>query len=478
MGAGVQKEFCFTIIPKPEFALDSMNEWEPYVPKPQGLISSSFTWATLLSSDAHVAGHWCEAKGGERFEVMDPGWGRTLGSVANCGSHEAEAAILGAHKAFQTWSKTTAKGKPLFEARIEVAYAAGFLQWFAEEGRRAYGHVIPAPRSDCLMLAVPQPLGVAALITPWNFPAAMITRKAGAALAAGCTVVIKPAEDTPFTALALARVLASVEKERKGDLTERETERTELGSRASRREGRRGDDGASDGPCSHQRLDTFADPLARARHLNLGLVWRKGQTCICTLDLERNQLRPIVDFTRGQSARRPRVVRKECGAAILPRDAFELGLESVDIRVERHVKDALEHGANVVCGGKRHSLGGSFYHPTVLANVTPTMACATEEIFGPLAAVTTFDTEEEVLTIANSSPFGLAGYIYSCDLPQIVRVVQGLDVGIVGVNEVAISAVEAPFGGVKESGVGREGSFHGLHEYMDIKYVCYGGLQN
>uniref|UniRef100_UPI00358EA929 succinate-semialdehyde dehydrogenase, mitochondrial-like n=1 Tax=Myxine glutinosa TaxID=7769 RepID=UPI00358EA929 len=394
---------------------------------------------------------------------------------------------------------TAESGKPLFESRAEVAYAAGFLQWFAEEGRRAYGHVIPASRSDCLMFAVPQPLGVAALITPWNFPAAMITRKAGAALAAGCTVVIKPAEDTPFTALALAR-LAEAAGLPSGVMSVLPCSRSNApsmgvllcrhplvrkisftGSTATGKELLRlAAQGVKRVSMELGGLAPFivfdsADVGAAVKGAIASKFRFSGQTCICSQrflihrrvqeDFLSSLSKAVADFRVGRGSEPETTM-----GPLINSHALE--------KVERHVKDALEHGANVVCGGKRHSLGGSFYHPTVLADVTPTMACATEEIFGPLAAVITFDTEEEVLAIANSSPFGLAAYVYSRDLAQVVRIVQGLDVGMVGVNEAAISTVEAPFGGVKESGLGREGSFHGLHEYMNIKYVCYGGLQN
>ncbi|XP_076999877.1 succinate-semialdehyde dehydrogenase, mitochondrial isoform X2 [Tamandua tetradactyla] len=379
--------------------------------------------AALLRTEGFVGGRWLPAAA--TFPVHDPASGASLGQVADYGVPEARAAVRAAHEAFCSWRGVPAKerssllrkwydlmiqnkddlakiitaenGKPLKEAQGEVLYAALFLEWFAEEARRVYGDIIHSPAKDRRGLVLRQPVGVATVITPWNFPSAMITRKVGAALAAGCTVVVKPAEDTPLSALALA----------------------ELSNQAKIPPGV-----YNVVPCSQKKAKEVGEAL-------------------CT-----DPLVSKISFT-GSTATG---------------------------KVEKHVNDAVSKGATVVTGGKRHQFGRNFFEPTLLSNVTQDMLCFQEETFGPLAPVIRFDTEEEAVAIANATDVGLAGYFYSQDPAQIWRVAEQLEVGMVGVNEGLISTVECPFGGVKQSGIGREGSKYGIDEYLELKYVCYGGL--
>ncbi|XP_073666512.1 succinate-semialdehyde dehydrogenase, mitochondrial isoform X8 [Tursiops truncatus] len=388
-----------------------------YARGPAGLSSA------LLRTDGFVGGSWLSAAA--TFPVHDPASGAELGLVADCGVPEARAAVRAAYEAFCSWRGVSAKerssllrkwydlmiqnkddlakiitaesGKPLKEAQGEILYSANFLEWFSEEARRVYGDIIYTPAKEKRALVLKQPLGVAAVITPWNFPSAMITRKVGAALAAGCTVVVKPAEDTPFSALALAALADQA--------------------------------GIPPGvynviPCSQKKAKEVGEAL-------------------CT-----DPLVSKISFT-GSTATG---------------------------KVEKHVSDAISKGATVVTGGKRHQVGKNFFEPTLLSNVTRDMLCSQEETFGPVAPVIKFDTEEEAVAIANVADVGLAGYFYSQDPAQIWRVAERLEVGMVGVNEGLISSVECPFGGVKQSGLGREGSKYGIDEYLELKYVCFGGL--
>ncbi|KAL2791378.1 succinate-semialdehyde dehydrogenase, mitochondrial isoform 3 [Daubentonia madagascariensis] len=379
--------------------------------------------AALLRTDSFVGGRWLPAAA--TFPVHDPASGAALGMVADCGVPEARAAVRAAYEAFCSWRAVSAKerssllrkwydlmiknkddlakiitaenGKPLKEAQSEIVYSALFLEWFSEEARRIYGDIIYTSAKDKRALVLKQPIGVAAVITPWNFPSAMITRKVGAALAAGCTVVVKPAEDTPFSALALAEIL----------------------------------------------LHHAANSVKR-------------------VSLELGGLAPFIVF---DSANVDQAV-----AGALASKFRNSG------QVEKHVSDAVSKGATIVTGGKRHQFGKNFFEPTLLSNVTQDMLCSHEETFGPLAPVMKFDTEEEAIAIANATDVGLAGYFYSQDPAQIWRVAEQLEVGMVGVNEGLMSSVECPFGGVKQSGLGREGSKYGIDEYLELKYVCFGGL--
>ncbi|XP_053914480.1 succinate-semialdehyde dehydrogenase, mitochondrial [Cuculus canorus] len=480
--------------------------------------------AALLPRGALLGGRWVDTAAA--FAVRDPASGAELGRVADCGPDEARAAVRAAHGAGAEWGRRPARersmllrrwyelmmenkeelariitaenGKPLKEAQGEILYSASFLEWFAEEARRVYGDVIPAPATDRRMVVLKQPVGVAAVITPWNFPSAMITRKVGAALAAGCTVVVKPAEDTPLSALALG----------------------ELANQA----------GIPAGvynvvPCSRQQTAAVGevlctDPLVAKisftgststgkilmKHA-IGTVKRvsmelgghapfivfdsadvdravagalaskfrnSGQTCVCT-----NRFlvqKGIHDkFVEKLAKAIERELRVGSGFDAKTTQGPLINEKAVE-KVERHINDAVSQGACVVTGGKRHSLGKNFFEPTLLSNVTTKMLCTQEETFGPLAPVIKFETEAEAVAIANTADVGLAGYFYSQDPAQIWRVAEQLEVGMVGINEGIISAVESPFGGVKQSGLGREGSKYGIDEYLEIKYVCFGGL--
>ncbi|KAF2980537.1 hypothetical protein EK904_006351 [Melospiza melodia maxima] len=341
-------------------------------------------------------------------------------------------------------------GKPLREAQGEITYSASFLEWFAEEARRIYGDVIPASAKDRRVLVLKQPVGVAAIITPWNFPSAMITRKVGAALAAGCTVVVKPAEDTPLSALALGEILL---KHAAGTV---KRVSMELGG--------------------HAPFIVFDSAnVDRAVAGALASKYRNsGQTCVCT---NRFLVQKGIhdEFVEKFAKAIDKELHVGNGFDAKTTQGPLINEKAVE-KVEKHIKDAVSQGASVVTGGKRHSLGKNFFEPTLLTNVTTKMLCTQEETFGPLAPVIKFDTEAEAVAIANAANVGLAGYFYSQDPAQIWRVAEQLEVGMVGVNEGIISSPECPFGGVKESGLGREGSKYGIDEYLEIKYVCFGGL--
>ncbi|KAB1261557.1 Succinate-semialdehyde dehydrogenase; mitochondrial [Camelus dromedarius] len=475
-----------------------------YAGGPAGLSSA------LLRTDSFVGGRWLSAPA--TFPVHDPASGAELGLVADCGVAEARAAVRAAYEAFCSWRGASAKerssllrkwydlmiqnkddlakiitaesGKPLKEAQGEILYSANFLEWFSEEARRIYGDIIYTPAKDRRALVLKQPLGVAAVITPWNFPSAMITRKVGAALAAGCSVVVKPAEDTPFSALALA----------------------ELADQA----------GIPPGvynviPCSRKKAKEVGealctDPLVSKISFTGSTATGKvllhhAANSVKRVSMELGGHAPFIVFDSANvdqatcvCSNRFLVQRgihdsfvKKFAEAIKTNlrvgNGFEerttqgpLINEKAVEKVEKHVSDAVSKGATVVTGGKRHQVGKNFFEPTLLSNVTQNMLCSQEETFGPLAPVVKFDTEEEAVAIANATDVGLAGYFYSQDPAQIWRVAERLEVGMVGVNEGLISSVECPFGGVKQSGLGREGSKYGIDEYLELKYVCFGGL--
>uniref|UniRef100_A0A8B9C9L3 Succinate-semialdehyde dehydrogenase, mitochondrial n=1 Tax=Anser brachyrhynchus TaxID=132585 RepID=A0A8B9C9L3_9AVES len=478
----------------------------------------------LVRRGGLVGGRWLEAPAA--FAVRDPASGQELGPVADCGAAEARAAVRAAHGAGAAWGRLPAKersallrrwyelmverrddlaaiitaenGKPLKEAQGEILYSASFLEWFAEEARRVYGDVIPASAKDRRILVLKQPVGVAAIITPWNFPSAMITRKVGAALAAGCTVVVKPAEDTPLSALALgelanqagipAGVYNVVPCSRQqapavGEVLCTDplvakisfTGSTETGKillkhaagtvkRVSMELG------------GHAPFIVFdSADVDRAVAGALASKFRNsGQTCVCT-----NRFLVQKGIHDKFVEKFAKAIRSELRVG----NGFDANTtqgplinEKAVEKVERHINDAVSQGASIVTGGKRHSLGKNFFEPTLLSNVTTKMLCTQEETFGPLAPVIKFETEEEAIAIANAASVGLAGYFYSQDPAQIWRVAEQLEVGMVGVNEGIVSSVESPFGGVKQSGLGREGSKYGIDEYLEIKYVCFGGL--
>ncbi|XP_061449454.1 succinate-semialdehyde dehydrogenase, mitochondrial isoform X2 [Rhineura floridana] len=495
---------------------------------PARLNSTSQAMAVLASSlmrtGGFVGGRWVQSAA--VFPVRDPASGAELSRVADCGVAEAQAAVRAAYEAGVAWSGVSAKeraallrkwynlmienkddlariitaenGKPLKEAQGEILYSASFLEWFAEEARRIYGDIIPSSTKDRRVLVLKQPVGVAAIITPWNFPSAMITRKVGAALAAGCTVVVKPAEDTPLSALALAElanqagipagVYNVIPCSRQQAAAVGEVLCTDplvakisfTGSTATGKILLRHAAGTvkrvSMELGGHAPFIVFdSADVDRAVAGALASKYRNsGQTCVCT-----NRFlvqRGIHDAFVEKFAR---AIKTELHIG----NGFDEGTtqgplinEKAVEKVERHIDDAVSQGASIVTGGKRHSYGKNFFEPTLLSNVTTGMLCTQEETFGPLAPVIKFDTEEEALAIANAANVGLAGYFYSRDPAQIWRVAEQLEVGMVGVNEGIVSAVECPFGGIKQSGLGREGSKYGIDEYLEIKYVCFGGL--
>ncbi|TXJ09407.1 MAG: NAD-dependent succinate-semialdehyde dehydrogenase [Alicycliphilus sp.] len=485
----------------------------------------TLTRPDLIRSANFIAGQW-SATPASRLAVTDPATGATITEVPDSGALEARAALDAAHAAFPAWRKVPAKqraaiikrwndlvlahqddlgklisreqGKPLAEGKGEVAYAASYIEWFGEEATRMNGEIIPAPLPGRRMFALREPVGVVAAITPWNFPAAMIARKIAPALAAGCTVVCKPAEDTPLTSLALVLlaqeagvpagvlniVTASREKTPEvvdvwlDDARVRKitfTGSTPVGKHLARRSAdtlkKLSLELGGNAPFivfDDADVDAAVDGLMAAKFRN------GGQTCVCP-----NRVfvqRGVFDtFAQKLAAR---VAALKVGPASDP--ASQIGPMINDRaveKIERHVQDAVAKGAKVLAGGKRlPELGASYYAPTVLSGADARMACACEETFGPVAPLTMFDSEDEVLQAANDTPFGLAAYFYSQDVRRIWRVADALESGIVGINEGAISAEAAPFGGVKESGYGREGSTHGLDDYLHTKYICQGQL--
>ncbi len=485
----------------------------------------TLTRPDLIRSANFIAGQW-SATPAARLAVTDPATGATITEVPDSGALEARAALDAAHAAFPAWRKVPAKqraaiikrwndlvlahqddlgklisreqGTPLAEGKGEVAYAASSIEWFGEEATRMNGEVIPAPLPGRRMFALREPVGVVAAITPWNFPAAMIARKIAPALAAGCTVVCKPAEDTPLTSLALVLlaqeagvpagvlniVTASREKTPEvvdvwlDDARVRKitfTGSTPVGKHLARRSAdtlkKLSLELGGNAPFivfDDADVDAAVDGLMAAKFRN------GGQTCVCP-----NRVfvqRGVFDtFAQKLAAR---VAALKVGPASDPASQIGPMINGRAVeKIERHVQDAVAKGAKVLTGGKRlPELGPTYYAPTVLTGADPTMACACEETFGPVAPLTVFDDEAEVLQAANDTPFGLAAYFYSQDVRRIWRVADALESGIVGINEGAISAEAAPFGGVKESGYGREGSTHGLDDYLHTKYICQGQL--
>ncbi|GGA24336.1 NAD-dependent succinate-semialdehyde dehydrogenase [Dyella nitratireducens] len=475
---------------------------------------------SLLRNGHYIDGHWRGSS--ETYPVYNPATGSVVAEVAKGGRAEAQEAVDAAAKAFPAWRALTAKerssrmrrwgelmlvhrealaellsreqGKPLAEARGEVAYAASFLEWFAEEAKRAYGDVIPSPSPHAKILVVREPIGVVAAITPWNFPLAMITRKAAPALAAGCTMVLKPSEETPLSAFALAvlaelaEIPAGVFNIVSGDAIAIGTVLTgssivrKLSFTGSTRTGKL---------LARQCSDTLkklslelggnapfivfddADIDAAVRGAIASKFRNTGQTCVC---VNRFYVQNGI-YKAFTQALVDAVSRLRVGDALA--GDFEQGPlinRAALIKVQEHVADAVVKGARVLMGGKPHALGGTFFEPTVLVDATHGMLIAQEETFGPVAACFRFDSEEEVVTAANGTPYGLAAYFYTRDIARSWRVAGALESGMVGINEGIISTEVAPFGGVKESGLGREGSKYGIDEYMELKYLMLGGL--
>ncbi|OMS48669.1 NADP-dependent succinate-semialdehyde dehydrogenase [Burkholderia pseudomallei] len=472
----------------------------------------------LLRERAFVAGEWQAADGGATLEVRNPATGALIGTVPAMGAAETRRAIDAANAAWPAWRKKTAKeraailrkwhdlmiahaddlaliltteqGKPLAEAKGEIGYAASFLEWFAEEGKRVYGDTIPTPAADKRIVVTKEPVGVCAAITPWNFPAAMITRKVGPALAAGCPIVVKPAEATPFSALAMAvlaeragvpagvfSVVTGEPKAIGGELTSNPIVR-KLSFTGSTPVGRllMAQCAATVKKVSLELggnapfiVFDDADLDAAVKGAIASKYRNSGQTCVCTnrfyvhekvYDAFAEKLTAAVAKLKVGPGTEAGVVQGPLinGAAVR--------------KVEAHIADALDKGARVTTGGQRHPLGHGFFEPTVLTGVTPDMKVAKEETFGPLAPLFRFSTEEEAIRYANDTEFGLAAYFYSRDIGRVWRVAEALEYGMVGINAGIISNEVAPFGGVKQSGLGREGSHYGIDDYVVIKYMC------
>jgi succinate-semialdehyde dehydrogenase/glutarate-semialdehyde dehydrogenase len=475
----------------------------------------------LVETEAFIDGLWIE--GGATFEVLNPADGTVIANVADLGAGETRVAIEAAHRAFPTWAAKTAKergailrkwsglmlaraddlarlmtaeqGKPLAESKGEVAYGAAFIDWFADEAKRAYGHTIPSPMPGKRLASIKQPVGVCVAIAPWNFPIAMITRKVGPALAAGCTVVVKPAAETPLCALAIARLAV------------------EAGVPAGVLNVVTGKDSSAIGKalCDDSRVRklsfTGSTPVGKVLYgqcagtmkklsLELGgnapfIVFddadleaavdgaiaskyrNTGQTCVCANRLIVQA--GIHDAFVARLAEKVAAMKVGPGTG----EGVVIGPlinDKAIAKVEALVREAVAGGAKVVVGGERHDLGGLFYQPTVLSDATPDMRLFQEEIFGPVAPIVKFNTEEQAIELANATPFGLAAYFYSRDVGRCWRVAEAIEAGMVGINEGLISTEVAPFGGVKESGLGREGSSEGLDEYLETKYLCFGGV--
>ncbi|CAH2922735.1 MAG: Succinate-semialdehyde dehydrogenase [NAD(P)+] (EC [uncultured Paraburkholderia sp.] len=472
----------------------------------------------FLRTGHYIGGEWYD--GASTYPVLNPATGEVIALVAKGGAAETTQAIAAAERAFPAWRSMTAKergarvgrwgesmlghrdalaelltreqGKPLAEARGEVGYAASFFEWFAEEAKRAYGGVIPSPNPNAKIIVTREPVGMVAAITPWNFPLAMITRKAGPALAAGCTMVLKPSEETPLSALAVlaekAGIPPGVFNIVSGDvaaiggaLTESDVVR-KLSFTGSTRVGKL---------LAKQSADTLkklslelggnapfivfddADLDAAVQGAMASKFRNTGQTCVC---VNRFYVQDgIYDaFTQAlaQAARKMRVGNALQGDV----EQGPLIHQAALAKVQAHVADALQNGARALTGARPHALGGTFYEPTVLVDATSSMLIAQEETFGPVAACFRFRTEEEALAAANATPFGLSAYFYTRDLARAWRVGEALESGMVGINEGILSTEVAPFGGVKQSGLGREGSKYGLDEYTELKYMLMGGL--
>lgn len=477
---------------------------------------------TLFRQAALIGEHWIEAEQGNAIEVNNPATDEIIGLVPRLGEEEAKAAIEAARIAQKEWAGRTAKersvilrawydlmiankedlgriltleqGKPLLEATGEIVYGASFIEWFAEEARRVYGDTIPGHQRDKRIIVMKQPIGVVAAITPWNFPNAMITRKAGPAFAAGCAMVLKPASQTPFSAIALGILAeraglpkglfsvitgsaAAIGAEMTANPTVRKltfTGSTEIGAELYKQSAptikKLGLELGGNAPFivfDDADLDAAVEGALIAKFRN------NGQTCVCANRLYVQD--GVYDaFAQKLSAS---VGKLKTG------NGFEEGVvlgplidKAALDKVEEHIADATAKGARIVEGGKRHSLGGTFFEPTVLADVTKEMAVAREETFGPVAPLFRFKEEADVIAQANDTEFGLASYFYARDLSRVFRVAEALEYGMVGVNTGLISTAEAPFGGVKLSGLGREGSRYGIEEFLEMKYVCLGSL--
>lgn len=474
----------------------------------------------LFRQQAYIDGAWVDADNGQTIQVNNPATGEIIGTVPKMGASETRRAIEAADRALPAWRALTAKeraaklqrwfelmmanqeelahlmtleqGKPLVESRGEIAYAASYIEWFAEEGKRVYGDIIPSHQPDKRLLTLKQPIGVTAAITPWNFPTAMITRKAGPALAAGCTMVIKPAAQTPFSALAMA-ALAELAGIPRGVLSVVTGSAGEVGRELTSNPIVRKLSFTGSTEIGRQLMAECANDIKRVS-LELGgnapfIVFEDadldaavegalvskyrnaGQTCVCANRLYIHD--SVYDaFTDKLKAA---VAKLKVGNGLS--DGITTGPlidEKAVAKVEEHIKDAVALGAQVAAGGNR--LNGNFFEPTILVNVPKNAKVAKEETFGPLAPLFRFTDENDVITQANDTEYGLAAYFYARDLGRVFRVGEALEYGIVGVNTGIISAETAPFGGIKASGIGREGSKYGIEDYLEIKYLCLGGI--
>tara|TARA_R110002049_G_scaffold17675_3_gene68336 strand:- start:957 stop:2417 length:1461 start_codon:yes stop_codon:yes gene_type:complete len=483
---------------------------------------SNVTQSDFFREQAFVDGEWIAADSGASFDVLDPATRERIGRVPDLGRAETQRAIDAAAAALPAWRAklageraailrewnrlileaaddlaaimTAEQGKPLFEARGEIVYAASFVEWFAEEARRIEGEIIPTPAADRRLLVLRQPVGVCAAITPWNFPAAMITRKVAPALAAGCTVVVKPAEQTPFSALALA-VLAERAGFPKGVFNVVTGDAPTIGGVLTASPVVRKLSFTGSTEVGRLLMEQCA-PTLKKLSMELGgnapfIVFddadldqavkgaisskfrNTGQTCVCANRLYV-QAGVYDEFARRLAEA---VGKLRIGAGF--EDGVHIGPliddAAVD-KVESHVSDALAHGAQAILGGARHARGGTFFEPTVLAGVTPAMRVAREETFGPVAPLFRFESEEEVLRMANDTEYGLAAYFFTRDVGRVFRVAEALEFGIVSANTGVFSSAVFPFGGIKQSGFGREGARAGIEEYLEMKSLCIGGV--
>ena len=476
----------------------------------------------LFREACYIDGGWVRSKSGGTVQVDNPASGEIIGSVPKLGAPETREAIEAANRAFPSWCKKTGKeraivlrkwfdlmmenqedlarlmtleqGKPLTESRGEVAYAASFLEWFGEEAKRVYGDTIPGHQADKRIVVIKQPIGVVACITPWNFPLAMITRKAGPAIAAGCTVVLKPAAQTPFSALALAEladragvpkgvfnIVTGAAREIGGELTSNPivkkvsfTGSTEIGkvlmAQCAGTIKKLSLELGGNAPFivfDDADLDAAVEGAVASKYRNT------GQTCVCTNRLLVQE--PVYDAFAEKLATAVKKLKPAFGLEAGATQGPLIDNAAVE-KVESHIRDAQEKGAKVLLGGHRHALGARFFEPTILTDVTPAMVVAREETFGPVAPLFRFKTEADAVALANDTEFGLAAYFYGRDIARVWRVAEALEYGIVGINTGIISTEVAPFGGVKESGLGREGSKYGIDDYVEMKYLCFGGI--
>jgi len=477
---------------------------------------------SLLRQSCYLNGQWLAADSGKTIDVTNPATGEVLGTIPRMGTAETRRAIEAANAAWPAWRAKTAKeratilrrwfelmlenqedlavimtaeqGKPLAESRGEIAYAASFIEWFAEEGKRLYGDTIPAHGRDKRIVVIKEPIGVCAAITPWNFPSAMITRKAGPALAAGCTMVVKPATATPFSALALAElgeragIPSGVFSVITGSAAEIGTEMssnpiirkltftgsTEIGKQLTaqcaatmKKVSMELGGNAPFIVFDDADLDAAVEGAIASKYRNT------GQTCVCTNRLLVQA--GVYDLFAQKLATAVAQMRVGDGLKGDVQQGPLIDEASVQ-KVEEHINDAVTKGARIALGGKRHELGGTFFQPTILCDVTPQMLVAREETFGPVAPIFKFTTDAEAIQMANDTEFGLASYFYTRDIGRVWRVAEALEYGMVGINTGLVSTEIAPFGGVKESGIGREGSRYGIEEFCEIKYLCMGGI--